>query len=107
MRRWNYFLPALMLALALSACAPAGTQASPPPSEQPSQGSGPSNTERAVPSWDETDWSGHLELDYAQSFAVDYSPEGYKRITIDTETYLVVPAFLQKLNKSMKRRKCF
>ena len=22
MRRWNYFLPALMLALALSACAP-------------------------------------------------------------------------------------
>ena len=91
MRRWNYFLPALMLALALSACAPAGTQTSPPPSGQPSQGPGPSNTERAVPSWDETDWSGHLELDYAQSFAVDYSPEGYKRITIDTEAYLVVP----------------
>ena len=91
MRRWNYFLPALMLALALSACAPDGTQTSPPPSGQPSQGPGPSNTERAVPSWDETDWSGHLELDYAQSFAVDYSPEGYKRITIDTETYLVVP----------------
>ena len=45
MRRWNYFLPALMLALVLSACAPAGTQTSPPPSEQPSQGSGPSNTE--------------------------------------------------------------
>ncbi len=91
MRRWNYFLPALMLTLALSACAPAGTQTSPPPSGQPSQGPGPSNTERAAPSWDETDWSGHLELDYAQSFAVDYSPEGYKRITIDTETYLVVP----------------
>ena len=32
MRRWNYFLPALMLALALSACAPDGTQTSPPPS---------------------------------------------------------------------------
>ena len=91
MRRWNYFLPALMLALVLSACAPAGTQTSPPPSEQPSQGSGPSNTERTVPSWDETDWSGHLELDYAQSFAVDFSPEGCAKIVIDQETYLLTP----------------
>ena len=91
MRRWNYFLPALMLALALSACAPDGTQTSPPPSGQPSQGPGPSNTERAVPSWDETDWSGHLELDYAQSFAVDFSPEGCAKIVIDQETYLLVP----------------
>ena len=91
MRRWNYFLPALMLTLALSACAPAGTQTSPPPSEQPSQGSGPSNTERTAPSWDETDWSGHLELDYAQSFAVDFSPEGCAKIVIDQETYLLVP----------------
>ena len=91
MRRWNYFLPALMLALALSACAPAGTQTSPPPSGQPSQGPGPSNTERTAPSWDETDWSGHLELDYAQSFAVDFSPEGCAKIVIDQETYLLVP----------------
>ena len=26
-----------------------------------------------------------MELDYAQSFAVDFSPEGYARISIDQE----------------------
>ena len=32
-----------------------------------------------------------MELDYAQSFAVDFSPEGYARISIDQETYLLTP----------------
>ena len=90
MRLWKIFLPLLALTLALCACAPAG-EASKPPAQEPAQASDPSNTERTVPAWDETDWNSHLELDYAQMFSVDYSPEGYKRITIDTETYLVVP----------------
>lgn len=90
MKLWKIVVPLLALTLALCACAPAG-EASKPPAQEPSQGAEPANTERAVPAWDETDWSGHLELDYAQMFSVDYSPEGYKRITIDTETYLVVP----------------
>ncbi len=91
MKRWNFFLAALILALALCACAPVGEGASAPPSAESSQGAAPENTQRTVPPWSELDWSGHLELDYAQSFAVDYTQEGYKRIAIDTETYLVVP----------------
>ena len=91
MKRWNFFLPALILALALCACAPVGEGASAPPPAESSQGTAPENTQRTVPPWSELDWSGHLELDYAQSFAVDYTQEGYKRIAIDQEIYLVVP----------------
>ena len=91
MKRWNCFFLLMALMLALCACAPVGGQTPAPPSEAPSQGTGPSNTERIVPHWDEMDWSGHLELDYAQMFSVDYSPDGYKRITIDKDAYLVVP----------------
>lgn len=87
MKRWRFFLPALILALALCACGPVEDTASPPPS----QGAAPENTERTVPPWSELEWTKHLKLDYAQSFAVDYSQEGYKRIAIDQETYLVVP----------------
>ena len=91
MKRWKCLLLALALALPLCACAPAGDQASPPPSEAPSQGAGPSNAERTVPPWSELDWSEHLELDYAQSFAVDFTGDGYAKIAIDQETYLLVP----------------
>ena len=91
MRRWNFLLPALALALTLCACGPGGEQPSTSPPEAPSQGAEPSNTGRTVPPWSELDWSNHLELDYAQSFAVDYTQEGYKRITIDQAAYLVVP----------------
>ena len=91
MKRRNCFLVALALALSLCACAPAGDQPSTPPSQAPSQGADPANTERTVPPWDELNWSGHLELDYAQSFAVDFTGDGYAKITIDQETYLLVP----------------
>lgn len=91
MKRWKLTLPLLALALTLCACAPAGDQTSASPSEAPSQGAGPSNTERTVPLWSGLDWSEHLELDYAQSFSVDYSPEGYAKLAIDQETYLLVP----------------
>ena len=66
MRRWNFLLPALALALTLCACGPGGEQTSTSPPEAPSQGAEPSNTERTVPPWSELDWSNHLELDYAQ-----------------------------------------
>ena len=91
MKRWKYFLPALMFALALCACAPSREQNFVPPPEEPARGTEPSATERIVPLWDELEWTKHLELDYAQSFAVDYTQEGYKRITIDQDAYLVVP----------------
>ena len=87
MKRWKFSLFALSFALILSACGPAGEGTSPPPS----QGAASENTERTVPPWSELEWTKHLKLDYAQSFAVDYSQEGYKRIAIDQETYLVVP----------------
>ena len=87
MKRWNFFLPALILALALCACAPVGERASAPPS----QGAASENTERTVPPWSELEWTKHLKLDYARMFSVDYTQDGYKRITIDQETYLVVP----------------
>ena len=89
MKRWKCLLLALAAALTLCACGPSGDQA-PAPAE-PSQEAGPSNTERAVPLWSELDWSEHLELDYAQSFAVDFTRDGYGKITIDQETYLLVP----------------
>ena len=65
MRRWNFLLPALALALTLCACGPGGEQPSTSPPEAPSQGAEPSNTGRTVPPWSELDWSNHLELDYA------------------------------------------
>ena len=85
MRQWKIFLPLLALALTLCACAPAGDQTSAPPPEAPSQGTDP-----AVRSWNDVPWDEHMELEYAQSFSVDYYGD-FKRVTIDTEIYLVVP----------------
>lgn len=88
MKRWKLCLslPALSLALALCACTAALPQASsPPPSDAPSQGADPD-----VRSWNDVPWDEHMELEYAQSFSVDYYGD-FKRVTIDTETYLVVP----------------
>lgn len=85
MKRWNYFLLALAMALALCACSPSGAQTSVPPSEGPSQGSDPT-----IRSWNDVSWDEHMELDYAQSFAVDYDGS-FKRITIDDQIYVVAP----------------
>lgn len=82
---YRKFFSALLLAALLCACAqrepageenPAGTPA--PPAEQ-------------ALLWGGLDWSEHLDLTYAQSFAVDFSPEGCAKIVIDQETYLLVP----------------
>jgi len=83
MKRWNIFL-FLLLALTLCACGqrePAQPDTPPPPVGE----------EAAVPSWNDLEWNGHLKLDYAQCFAVDCTPEGYARIAIDQETYLLIP----------------
>jgi len=76
MKRWMMLIPLL---LALCAC---GQKEDVPPEPPVSQ---------QLPSWDSLDWDEHLELAYAQSFAVDFSREGYARITIDQDTYLLVP----------------
>ena len=85
MKLWKIVVPLLALALALCACAPGGAQTDPPPTPEPSQGADP-----AVRSWNDVSWDEHMELEYAQSFSVDYYGD-FKRVTIDTETYLVVP----------------
>ncbi len=83
MKRWNIFLPLLLALALLCAC---GQQEPEPPDAEP-----PASEEAAALAWDGLDWSEHLELTYAQCFAVDYAPEGYARITIDQDTYLLVP----------------
>ena len=83
MKHWKILI--VLLAFVLCACArrePARAPETPAPENE------------RIPLWSELDWSGHLELDYAQSFAVDYTQEGYKRITIDQTAYLVVPELL-------------
>ena len=80
MKHWKILI--VLLAFVLCACArrePARAPETPAPENE------------RIPLWSELDWSGHLELDYAQSFAVDFSPEGYARISIDQETYLLTP----------------
>ncbi len=79
----KFFRALLLAALLLCACG----QQQPSPSGDPSS-QAPS---RSGLSWDDLAWSGCLQLDYAQMFAVDYGPENFKRITIDQDTYLVVP----------------
>jgi len=81
MKHWKIFFPLLALALALCACAPAGEAQTTPTLEVPPE----------VRAWDELSWDEHMELSYAKMFSVDYSREGFKRVTIDQEAYLVVP----------------
>lgn len=88
MKPWKLCLPLLALTLTLYACTAAQPQtSSPPPSVGPALGENPS----PAAGWDSLAWDEHMALDYAQSFCVDYSQEGWKRIIIDGITYLVVP----------------
>lgn len=82
MKRWKGTAP-LLLALLLVLCACGRGETEQQPDSVPS--------EENRPSWDSLAWDEHMELDYAQQFAVDQSGEGYARITIDTDTYLLVP----------------
>ena len=82
MRNWKIFLPPLLV-LILCACG-AGEPERQPAAPAPDQAS-------AAPAWSDMTWSEHLDLTYAQSFAVDFSPEGCAKIVIDQETYLLVP----------------
>ena len=82
MKRWNLWM-FLLLAPALCACG----------EKEPERPTSPPDSPAAAesPVWDEMTWDDHLPLAYAQSFSVDYAPEGYARISIDQETYLLVP----------------
>ena len=84
MKGWKLF--ALLLpALLLCACG----------QKEPARENSPPETtvpvEERVPLWSDLRWDGRLELDYAEGYTVDFSPEGYARISIDQETYLLVP----------------
>ena len=91
MKRWKIFLPFLLLALSLCACG----ETSPDQPDEPAQPE-PSDQAEAQPlTWDSLNWDEHLELTYAQSFAVDYAQYGFARITIDGIVHLLVPEDLE------------
>lgn len=95
MKRWKLF--ALLLVLAIL-CACGQTQPPPENVDTPAETDAPpaDGDGQAPFTWD-TMWQDggagveHLELQYAQSFSVDFSEYGYVRIVIDQETYLLVP----------------
>ncbi len=88
MKRWKICI--LLLALCLCACA--RKEAAPPPAEDPAPEAGDG---RAAWGWEDLAWEDRLELEYAQSFSVDFSEGGYARIRIDQETYLLCPEGLE------------
>ena len=91
MKRWKIFLPLLLLSLSLCAC---GEKTPEQPSE-PAQPEQSDQTEAQPLSWEDLSWDEHLELAYAQSFAVDYAQYGFARITIDNIVHLLVPEDLE------------
>ena len=84
MKRWKICI--LLLALCLCACG--RKEPAPPPAEVPAPEAGDG---RAACGWEDLAWEDQLELEYAQSFSVDFSEGGYARIRIDQETYLLCP----------------
>ena len=84
MKRWNVFLPLMLLVL----CACGQNQAEP---DTPTPAEPPALEEVLPLSWDDLTWDEHLELTYAQSFSVDYAQNGFARITIDSIVHLLVP----------------
>ena len=84
MKRWKTAV--LLLALLLCACGE--TQVAPDVSDPAEP---PARAEVPALSWEDLAWDEHLELTYAQSFAVDYAQDGFARITIDNIVHLLVP----------------
>ena len=54
-------------------------------------GSPPPQADAQPLSWDQLTWDRRLELDYAQSFSAEYAENGFARIVIGQEAYLLVP----------------
>ena len=82
MKYWKSLI--LLPVLLLCACARQESEAQNSLLEQPIHA-------EAAPTWDDLCWDKSLELVYAQCFSADCSPEGYTRIAIDQDTYLLVP----------------
>ena len=87
MKRWKTAV--LLLALLLCACG--GPQTAPDTLDTSAPAEPSAETEVPALSWDDLAWDEHLELAYAQSFAVDYAQDGFARITIDNIVHLLVP----------------
>lgn len=90
MKRW--MIP-LCLVLLLCACGQQQDGQDAAPEEQARDAQPIEGQKR--PSWEDMAWDEHLELDYAQSFSVDFAESGYARILIDQETYLLCPEGLE------------
>ena len=85
MKYRKFFCAFLLAAALLCAC---GQDRTAPNEPAP----GPSDQAEAQPiSWNDLRWDEHLEVVYAQSFAVDFAQYGFARITIDGIVYLLVP----------------
>lgn len=85
MKYRKFFCAFLLAAALLCAC---GQDRTAPNEPAP----GPSDQAEAQPIfWNDLRWDEHLELVYAQSFAVDFAQYGFARITIDGIVYLLVP----------------
>ena len=87
MKRWK----TAVLLLALFLCACGRTQTAPDTPDTPASAEPPAQEEVPALSWDDLTWDEHLELAYAQSFAVAYAQGGFARITIDNIVHLLVP----------------
>ena len=81
---------ALLLASALL-CACGGKDDVQQPEASAPEAPQPPQEAEAPLSWNELSWDEHLPLSYAQSFSVDYAQEGFARILIDQDAYLLVP----------------
>ncbi len=79
-------LAALLLALLLCACAQG---------EPAQQGGAAPGEHPNAPSWEALVWDEPMELAYARQFSVERCGEGYARITIDSDTYLLAPEGLE------------
>ena len=86
------FFALLLLTALLCSCGgndagkqPDNAQSPAPEASQPPRGA------EAPLSWDALTWGESLELAYAQQFSISFAEEGFTWISIDQDTYLLVP----------------
>lgn len=95
MKGWKLF--ALLLpALLLCACG----------QKEPARENSPPETtvpvEERVPLWSDLRWDGRLELDYAEGYTVDFSPEGYAGSPLTRRPTCWCPSWASPRRRSLR-----